>query len=77
MADFGKYQNKSNGIPLQLLDQKSIFPVTITMTIKVIKFPSNYILTKVTVSKYFTYWKIVIDYLSKYFLQAIISTMGI
>jgi hypothetical protein len=45
LTDFGKYQNKSKGIPLQLFDQKSIFPFTITMIEKVIKFLSNYILT--------------------------------
>ncbi len=67
-SDFGKYQYKSNGILLQLPDIKSIFPVTITFTEIVTEFLSNYFLNKVFVSKYFTYSKIVIDYLSKYYL---------
>ncbi len=64
-ADFGKYRNKSNGLLLQLPFRKSIFPLTITFTKIVIEFLSNYVLNKEIVSKYFTYLKIVIDYLSK------------
>ena len=67
--DYGKYRNKSNEIPLQLHDWKSIFPVTIALIQIVIEFLSNYILSTVIVSKYFPYSKIVIDYLSKYMVS--------
>ncbi len=41
LADFGNYQEKSNEIPLQLPDLKSIFPVTITFSEIVFEFLSN------------------------------------
>ncbi len=67
--DIGKYRNKSNGILLQLLYQKSIFPVTIILIEIVIDFLSNFIIKIVLMSKYFTYSKNVINYLSKYLIQ--------
>ena len=69
LTDYGKYRNKSNEIPLQLPDRKSIFPVTITLIEIVIESLSNYLLRIVIVSKYFPYPKIVIDYLSKYMVS--------
>ncbi len=67
--DIGNHLNKSNELPLQLHDQKSIFLVTITATVIVTEFLSNYIHRKVIVSKYFPYSKVVIDYSSKYMVN--------
>ena len=65
-SDYGKYRKKSNELPLQVLEEKCIFPVTIPLNVNVIEFLSNYTFSKVIMSKYFPYKKYVINYLSKY-----------
>ncbi len=54
LPGFGKYRKKSNEIPLQLHDIKSIFQVTITLSENVFEFMSKLILSKESMSKYFT-----------------------
>ncbi len=65
-TDFGKYLIKRNEILLQVIDEKSTFPVTDTLLDIVIEFLSNYNSDIVIMSKYFPDWKNVIDYSSKY-----------
>ena len=65
-TDIGKYREKSNELPLQVPRGKSIFPVTIPLTVNVIEFLSKYTTIKVIMSKYFPNQKFVINYLCKY-----------